>query len=197
MPLAPKRKSGRELQRVAGCHLKYLEKKRSLFLKGMEQKQKLRIEAPGSTEYYPESDAFGPQDHGGGKRLARGQCRNQAIYKGIEGEEWENMYHKLVETHKAVNVRHPSGEQQGQDLWKVRDAKERGDAYYDETSEQGSTGIVVTHTCSIQLWRSSERRGEWRCGTTLAHRRQAGAQPEPLLLSRQRMDFVEFFLSVR
>ena len=37
---------------------------------------------------------------------------------------------------KAVSVRHPSGSSRGNTLWKVRDAKGRGDAYYDQASEQ-------------------------------------------------------------
>ena len=37
---------------------------------------------------------------------------------------------------KAVSVRHPSGSSRAKTLWKVRDAKERGDAYYDQASEQ-------------------------------------------------------------
>ena len=33
----------------------------------------------------------------------------QAIYKGVEGAEWENFYCKFVEMNKEDNVRHPSG----------------------------------------------------------------------------------------
>ena len=33
----------------------------------------------------------------------------QAIYTGVEGAEWENLYYKFVEMNKEVNVRHPSG----------------------------------------------------------------------------------------
>ena len=33
----------------------------------------------------------------------------EASYKGFEGAEWENLYHKFVEMYKDVNVRYPSG----------------------------------------------------------------------------------------
>ena len=31
----------------------------------------------------------------------------QAIYKGVEGPDWEVMHNKYVETHKAVNLKQP------------------------------------------------------------------------------------------
>ena len=60
----------------------------------------------------------------------------QTTSKGVEGAEWEKLYHKFVDMNKAVNVRHPSGNGRDKTLWKVREAKENGDAYYDQTSEQ-------------------------------------------------------------
>ena len=58
----------------------------------------------------------------------------QAIYKGVEGAERENLYHKFLEMNKAVNVRHPSGI--ADLVEKKRDAKERDDECYDKASVQ-------------------------------------------------------------
>ena len=50
--------------------------------------------------------------------------------------EWETLCYKLVEMNKSVNVRHPSGNHMAKTFWKVRAAKERGEAYCDQTCEQ-------------------------------------------------------------
>ena len=42
------------------------------------------------------------------------------------------MYHKYVEISRAVNTRHQSTSGKAKTLWKVREAKAKGDAYYDE-----------------------------------------------------------------
>ena len=59
----------------------------------------------------------------------------QAIYKRVEGAEWENLRYKFVEINMEFNVRHQSGSSRAKTLRKVRDAKERGDEHYDQTSE--------------------------------------------------------------
>ena len=41
----------------------------------------------------------------------------QAMYKGVQGAEWENLYHKVVAMNKEVNVRHPSGSSRPKTLW--------------------------------------------------------------------------------
>ena len=52
------------------------------------------------------------------------------------GQEWENLYFKFAEMNKEVNVRNPSGSSRAKKLGKVRDAKERCDAYEDHTREE-------------------------------------------------------------
>ena len=37
----------------------------------------------------------------------------QATHKGVEGEEWEDLYNKSVEMNKEVNVRNPGKKQEG------------------------------------------------------------------------------------
>ena len=38
----------------------------------------------------------------------------QAMYKGVEGSEWDVMYFQYVEMHKAVNLKTPGGQQEGE-----------------------------------------------------------------------------------
>ena len=73
----------------------------------------------------------------------------QAIYKGVEGAAWETLCCKFVDINKAVNVRHPSGNSRVKTLWTARDAKERGDAYCDQTSDQS---IVNRDAVRQELW---------------------------------------------
>ena len=65
---------------------------------------------------------------------------------------------KFVEINKAVNVRHPGWDSRAKTLCRARDAKERGDAYCDQTSEQKIVSRDVDrqdlggkHTCRIHL----------------------------------------------
>ena len=58
----------------------------------------------------------------------------QAIYRGVEGTEWEHLCYKFVEMNKAVDVRSQGGICRAKMIWKVRDAKARGDAHYDQNS---------------------------------------------------------------
>ena len=46
----------------------------------------------------------------------------QAILKGIEGEEWEQLYYEHVEKCKAVNLRQPSASRKDKTQWKIREA---------------------------------------------------------------------------
>ena len=57
----------------------------------------------------------------------------QAIYKGVEGAEWENLHDKFVGLNMEVSGRNPIGSSRAKTLWKVRDAKERGDTYHDQS----------------------------------------------------------------
>ena len=64
----------------------------------------------------------------------------QAICMGVEGSEWEMLCYKFVERNKAATVRHPNVNHTAKTLWKVREAEETGDAYYDQDSEQQIVG---------------------------------------------------------
>ena len=54
----------------------------------------------------------------------------QAIYKGVEGVEWEHSYFQFVEVNKDVKARHRSGSSKAEMLWKMRDATDRGDTHH-------------------------------------------------------------------
>ena len=45
----------------------------------------------------------------------------------------KDQYCKFVEMNKELDVPHPRGSSRAKTLWKMKDAKDRGDAYCDET----------------------------------------------------------------
>ena len=74
----------------------------------------------------------------------------QAIYKGVERAEREKLHCKFEDRNKAINVLPPVWESQDQKtLWKIRQAKEKEDACYDQDSEQQ---IVSRETVRQTLW---------------------------------------------
>ena len=56
----------------------------------------------------------------------------QAIYK----PEWENMYCKFVELHRAVNLEKLGVSKKARALWSMSDAEENGEAHNDQSSER-------------------------------------------------------------
>ena len=55
--------------------------------------------------------------------------------KGIEGEDWEDMYDSYMAMSRAVGVKKPQEAQKAKALWKMKAAKEAGEEYYDPTRE--------------------------------------------------------------
>ena len=49
----------------------------------------------------------------------------QAIYKGVEGQEWDVKYYKYAEMHKAINRKKWSGNKKAKALWSMRDVGKR------------------------------------------------------------------------
>ena len=47
----------------------------------------------------------------------------QAMYQGIEGQEWEATYHHHKELHQAVRTKKPGDNQKAKALWAVKAAK--------------------------------------------------------------------------
>ena len=48
-----------------------------------------------------------------------------ALYKGIEGEDWEEMYESYKEMSGAVGVKKPHEAQKAQALWAMKAARDR------------------------------------------------------------------------
>ena len=73
---------------------------------------------------------------------------------------------------KGVNVRNHSGSSRAKTLWKMRDAKERGDTYCDQsyaTKIEPAKNFAV-HISKAQLLPWRKRCGERKCGASLAPR---------------------------
>ena len=46
----------------------------------------------------------------------------QAMYKGVEGEEWERMYHNYKELHQAAKFLKPGESKKAKALWSLKEA---------------------------------------------------------------------------
>ena len=64
----------------------------------------------------------------------------QALCKGIEGEDWEELHGAYKEMSRAVGVKKPQVAQKAKALWKMKAAKDAGEEYYDPTRETTSWG---------------------------------------------------------
>ena len=60
----------------------------------------------------------------------------QALYKGIEGEDWEELYVSYKEMSMAVGVKKPQEVQKKQKPWKINAEEE----CYDTTREDNTKG---------------------------------------------------------
>ena len=49
-----------------------------------------------------------------------------AIFKGVEGAEWENMYYKYEELHKELNLKELGVNKKAKALWFMRDTTASG-----------------------------------------------------------------------
>ena len=49
----------------------------------------------------------------------------QALYNGIEGEDWEEMYDSYKVMSEAVGVKKPQEARKGRALWAMRAAKDK------------------------------------------------------------------------
>ena len=73
----------------------------------------------------------------------------QALYKGIEGEDWGEMYDAYKEMSRAVGVKKPQEAQKAKALWKMKASKETGEEYYDPTR---ADNIRRRNDTRIALW---------------------------------------------
>ena len=54
----------------------------------------------------------------------------QAWYKGIEGEDWEEMYESYKEMSRTVGAKKPQDAQKAKALWAMKAAKDRGGRFF-------------------------------------------------------------------
>ena len=73
----------------------------------------------------------------------------QALYKGIEGEDWEEMYDSYKVMSRAVDVKKPQEAQKAKALWAMRAAKDRKDEFYDPAREED---ISRRNQTRLELW---------------------------------------------
>ena len=74
---------------------------------------------------------------------------SQALYKGIEGEDWGGLYDAFTEMSRAVGDQKPQEAQKGKALWKTKAAKDAGEEYYDPEREDST---LVRHETRLALW---------------------------------------------
>ena len=68
------------------------------------------------------------------------------MYKGIEGEEWEELYCHYRDTSKATGAKKPSESQKAKALW----AMKVGEMYYDPARKADILGRTKTR---LGLWK--------------------------------------------
>ena len=59
----------------------------------------------------------------------------QAINKGIERQDWEELYDCCTEMSRAARVKKPPEAQKAKALWKMKGAKDAGQEYHDPGRE--------------------------------------------------------------
>ena len=72
-----------------------------------------------------------------------------AIYKGIEGKEWEEQYCHFRDMSKATGAKKPSESQKVKALWAMKAAWDRGEEYYDPARKEDILGRTKTR---LHLW---------------------------------------------
>ena len=64
----------------------------------------------------------------------------QALYKGIEGEDWGELFSAYKEMSRAVGVKKPQEARKAKGLWKIKAAKDAGEEYHDSTRKDNIQG---------------------------------------------------------
>ena len=77
---------------------------------------------------------------------------SQSLYKGIEGEDWRELFDAYKEMSRAVGVKKPHEAQEAEALCKMKAAKDAGEEYYDPTREDNIRGRNETRKA---LWEES------------------------------------------
>ena len=73
----------------------------------------------------------------------------QALYRGIEGEDWEEMYDSYKVMSGAVGVWKPQEAQKAKALWALKAAKDRKEEFYEPAREED---ISRRNQTRLELW---------------------------------------------
>ena len=74
----------------------------------------------------------------------------QALYKGREGEDWEEIYFSFKEMSSAVGVKKPQKAQKAKALWKMKAPKDAGEECFDSTRKDNI--LRRNETRLLALW---------------------------------------------
>ena len=72
----------------------------------------------------------------------------EAIYQGIEGQEWETMYH-YKDLQPAVGTKKPGENQKARALWAMKAAKGREEHFMTELIERTTTQRLWRRRCAF------------------------------------------------
>ena len=72
--------------------------------------------------------------------IMTGTSSVRRLYKGIEGEDWRELYDAYKEMSKAVGVKKPQEAHKAKALWNMKAAEEAGEEYCDPTREDNILG---------------------------------------------------------
>ena len=73
----------------------------------------------------------------------------QALYKGVEGKDWEEMHFPYKETSWAVGVKKLWEAQKAKALWAMNAAKDRKEGFYGPAREED---ISRRNRTRLELW---------------------------------------------
>ena len=73
----------------------------------------------------------------------------QAIWKGIGGLEWEELFFYYREVSKAAGARKPSESQKAKALWTMKAVKDRREDFYDPARKDN---ILKRNQTRLELW---------------------------------------------
>ena len=83
---------------------------------------------------------------------------SQATSKGIEGEEWEELYCHHRDMSKATGAKKPSESQKAKALWAMKAAKDEGDVNSDPARKEDIFGRTRTR---LDLWKITSKTQSW------------------------------------
>ena len=79
----------------------------------------------------------------------------QALYKGIEGKDWQAMYFAYREMSRAMEVKKPQEAQKAKALWAMKAAKDRREEVYCSARKDNILGRNKTR---LELWEEHLKR---------------------------------------